>query len=49
MKTFTLTMKIPEGNDEWWEGISGMSAKQAKEELKYSLQPNLEEHGWYDI
>lgn len=49
MRTYTLTMKVPEGNDEFWDELAQMTTRRAKEELKHALKTNLEEHGWFDL
>jgi hypothetical protein len=49
MKIYTLTMEVPEGNDEFWDGLATLTAREAKAELKRGLEINLAEHGWFDI
>jgi hypothetical protein len=49
MKTYTMTMKVPEGNDEYWEGLDKLTKSEAKIELARCLRQVLSENGFFDV
>jgi hypothetical protein len=44
MKTYTLEVTVSEGNDEFWESISGSGC----DEVTEAIQMALSSHGFYE-
>ena len=46
MKTYTMTLEIPEGSDEFWDELAQMKNKRAKEELRHAIAMCLGQSGF---
>lgn len=46
MKTYTFQIKVPEGNDEFWEGIANVDGIN---EVKMCLLSALYDYGFDDV
>lgn len=45
LKTYTLTVTLQEGNDEFWEALQGSSGC---DEVTAEVKASLAEHGWVE-
>ena len=48
MKTFVLSVVLPEGNDEFWEEVISKKKKKMIEEVEYEVKSCLQDHGHFD-
>lgn len=47
-KTYVLAVEIPEGCDEFWDGVAKQKSRLARKMVESAIAGTLNECGWFD-